>query len=107
MIVTVFRSRLDPANTEEYYQVAAKMSELAKSMPGYVSHKVFTNEDGERVTIVEFEDESSQEAWRTRLEHVQAQQRGRNAFYTEYKLQICKVIRESSFRAKQGAKVAG
>ena len=61
MIVTVFRSCLDPANAEEYYQVAARMSELAKSI----------------------------------------------AFYTEYKLQICKVIRESLFRAKQGEKVAG
>ena len=107
MVVTVFRSRLDPANTEEYYQMAAKMSEMAKAMPGYISHKVFTNEDGERVTIVEFEDEQAQEGWRTRQEHVQAQQRGRKAFYTEYKLQICKVIRESAFTAKKNEKVAG
>ena len=107
MVVTVFRSRLDPANLDEYYATAAKMSEMAKTMPGYVSHKAFTAEDGERVTIVEFADEAGQEAWRTRMEHVQAQQRGRKMFYTEYKLQVCNVIRESVFRAPKSEKVAG
>ena len=55
MMITVFRSRVRQDNVEEYMKMAAKMSELAASMPGYVSHKGFTAEDGERVTIVEFE----------------------------------------------------
>jgi heme-degrading monooxygenase HmoA len=107
MVVTVFRSRLDPANVDEYYKTAGRMSEMAKTMPGYVSHKSFTAEDGERVTIVEFADAASQEAWRTRLEHVQAQQKGRREYYTEYKLQVCEVLRESVFTAARGEKVAG
>ena len=98
MIVTVFRSRLRPDNTQEYFEMAGRMSELARTMPGYISHKVFTAEDGERVTIVEFADEKGQEGWRTRLEHVAAQKKGRTSFYSEYKLQICRVIRESSFK---------
>ena len=51
MIVTVFRSRLNPDVGEEYTEMAVRMSELAKTMPGYISHKSFTAEDGERVTI--------------------------------------------------------
>ena len=107
MVVTVFRSRLDPANVEEYYKTAARMSAMAPTMPGYLSHKSFTAEDGERVTIVEFADEQSQEAWRTRLEHLQAQQQGRREFYTEYKLQVCSVLRESVFAAPRSEKVTG
>jgi hypothetical protein len=42
MIVTIFRSRLVPEATEEYALVAEKMSELALSIPGHVSHKTFT-----------------------------------------------------------------
>ena len=53
MIVTVFRSRLKPENAQEYYETAKRMSEIARSMPGYVSHKAFLAEDGERVTVVE------------------------------------------------------
>ena len=46
-----------------------RMIELAESMPGYVSHKDFTADDGERVTIVEFEHEEGLRAWRLNPEH--------------------------------------
>ena len=55
MIVTVFRSRLNPGAQDEYGPMAQRMSELARAIPGYISHKGFVAEDGERVTIVEFE----------------------------------------------------
>ena len=35
MIVTVFRSRLHPGVQDEYTQWAGRMSELARTMPGY------------------------------------------------------------------------
>ena len=70
---------------------------LAKTMPGYISHKSFVADDGERVTIVEFADEQSQRVWATNLQHVEAKKKGRADFYTEYKLQICTVVRESVF----------
>ena len=104
MLVTIFRNRLDPDNTEEYYATAKQMSEIARTMPGYISHKTFAAEDGERVTIVEFEDEESQRAWATELRHVEAKKRGRAAFYTEYKLQVCEVKRESVFTAPSPAR---
>src|SRR5512144_1240985 len=99
MIVTIFRSRLKPENVEEYYATAKRMAEIATKMPGYVSHKSFVAEDGERVNIVEFADAESQRAWATELRHVEAKKRGRAAFYAEYKLQVCEVKRESSFTA--------
>ena len=58
MIVTVFRTRLNPGVQEEYGPMAKQMSELAQAVPGYISHKGFTADDGERVTIVEFESEN-------------------------------------------------
>jgi heme-degrading monooxygenase HmoA len=99
MVLTIFRNRLKPENVEEYYRWAGEMSALAKTMPGYVSHKSFTAEDGERVTIVEFADEASQRAWAMEARHLEAQRKGRAAFYTEYKLQVCAVVRESTFTA--------
>ena len=103
MLVTVFRSRLKPENQQDYYAWAARMSALAKTMPGYISHKSFTAEDGERVTIVEFADEQSQRVWATNLQHVEAKKKGRTDFYTEYKLQICTVVRETAFSAQSTA----
>jgi heme-degrading monooxygenase HmoA len=76
-------------------------------MPGYRSHKVFIAEDGERVTLVEFEDEQSQNTWSTNFEHVAAKKRGREAFYAEYTLQVCRVVRESRFEQQTAAPSKG
>ena len=95
--VTVFRSRLRPEAEVEYREWAARISELARSMPGYVSHKAFEAADGERVTIVEFESEESHRAWARHPDHLEAQRMGRDSFYLEYSIQVCSVERESRF----------
>jgi len=97
MIITVFRSRVRPETQEEYGRWAARMSELARRMPGYISHKSFVAEDGERVTIVEFESEETQRAWSLHGEHAEDKKKGRASFYSEYRIQICTVQRDSSF----------
>jgi heme-degrading monooxygenase HmoA len=94
MIVTIFRSRLNPGAEEEYGPMAKHMSELARTIPGYVSHKGFAAEDGERVTIVEFESEEALQEWRHHPEHAKAKRRGIQSFFSDYKFQICTVIRD-------------
>jgi heme-degrading monooxygenase HmoA len=99
MIVTVFRSRLKPGAQEEYARWAGRIGELARRMPGHVSHKAFVADDGERVTIVEFESEESHLAWSAHAEHAAAKRKGRESFYSEYRIQVCTVQREAAFRA--------
>ena len=99
MVVTVFRSRLKPEALLEYTQWAGRMSDLAKTMPGYVSHKGFVADDGERVTIVEFESEQAQRAWAMHPEHLEAQRKGRQDFYSEFRIQICTVQRQREYLA--------
>lgn len=98
MMVTVFRSRLRPENIEEYLKMAAKMKELAAAMPGYISHKGFIAEDGERVTIVEFESEDTQRAWAELPAHRKAQQLGRERYFSEFSIHVCKTLRSNSFK---------
>ena len=79
MIMTVFRSRLMPGLQDEYVALVDRMQKIAKTIPGYISHKGFWAEDGERVTIVEFEHEEGQRAWRMHPEHIEAQRQGRRS----------------------------
>ena len=102
MIVAVFRNRLNPEVAGEYGPMANRMSELARAIPGYISHKGFVAEDGERVTIVEFESEDALRAWGVHAEHRKAKKRGIERFYSEYKVQVCSVIRNRSWKAKAG-----
>ena len=87
MVLMVFRSRLRLEAQAEYGELAPHMS-LARSMPGYKSNKVFVAEDGERLTLFEFEDNAIQFDWANHLEHRVAQKGGRATFYSEYSLQI-------------------
>ena len=101
MIITVFRSRLRPGVRDEYVALVQRMAELAATMPGYISHKGFFADDGERVTVVEFESEEGMRAWRTHPEHIKAQRLGRQRFYTEYHLQICELVRDSHYKSEE------
>ena len=103
MLVTVFRSRLKDGLRDEYAAAVDRMSELARTMPGYISHKTFYAEDSERCTIVEFENEAGLRTWRTNAEHIAAQKMARQKYYTEYSVQVCTLDRESKFTAKDEA----
>ena len=100
MIVTVFRSRVRPEAMDEYGEWATRMSEQAKTMPGYISHKGFAAPDGEHVTIVEFDTEEHQRVWATHPPHMDAKKKGRADFYSEYKIQVCTVQREHVFPSR-------
>jgi heme-degrading monooxygenase HmoA len=97
MIVTIFRSRLAPGVKDEYVALAGRMAELARTIPGYISHKGFWAEDGERVTIVEFEHEEGQRAWRKHPEHIEAQKLGRLKYYEMYDIKVAQVTYDHHF----------
>jgi heme-degrading monooxygenase HmoA len=99
MVITVFRARVRPEMQQEYVAWVERVRLLASSMPGFISHKGFAAEDGERVSIVEFESEEAQHAWRIHPEHLVAQRRGRKDFYRDYHIQVCSVLHESVYPA--------
>ena len=95
-VVTVFRSRLR-ADADGYVDDAAAIAALARSMPGYVEHKAFVADDGERVTLVTFADRPSHDAWRDHPEHRAAQRRGIDRYYSAYSIQVGTTDYASSF----------
>ena len=97
MVLAVFRTRMDPDNLEDYGRLAQEMSKIAQTMPGYISHKGYGAEDGEALILVEFESEEAMKNWGRDPRHLAVQRRGPE-FFTEYRLQICTVIRESSHK---------
>ena len=104
MMVVVFRARRTEAGLGDESATALKrMEELATRMPGYIAHKPYVAEDGERLTLFEWESAETLRGWATHQEHVATKQLGRDRFYEEYRLQICEVVRESSFKRDGGA----
>ena len=97
MVIAIFRSRLLDENADEFHALADRMLELANSMPGFLSYKVYRAEDGERCSIIEFESHETLLAWRNHAEHAEAQRMGREQFYEAYSLHVVEPRRESHF----------
>ena len=95
-IVTVFRSRLRD-ELDGYEETAIDMFLKASSMPGFIDFKQFTADDGERVAIVQFDSLEPQKERRNHPDHRVAQRRGREEWYAEYRIQVCRVLSEHNF----------
>ncbi len=97
-IVTVFRSRLRAdADAIGYHAVADEMERQARNMPGFVDFKSFTADDGERVSIAVFDSIDHHDRWRDHPDHRAAQQRGRDEFYSEYRIMVGEVFVDHTF----------
>jgi len=96
-IVTIFRSRLRPGVDREYASSADRLLELARSQPGFVSFEHYAAADGERVSIITFASVAEHEAWRDHPQHVEAQRLGRERFYAEFRIQVCRPTGDRRF----------
>jgi heme-degrading monooxygenase HmoA len=95
MIIVLFRSRLTPEASNGYAEMAEQMSKLAQASPGFIAEKGFTAEDGERLTVVWWQDEDTLKQWRNHVQHLVAQRVGREKWY--YKLEVAPVTRSNNF----------
>ena len=97
MVVVVFRSRVLAEGMEEFEALAEEMLELAQSMPGFISYKRYTADDGERLSLHEWESAEHLRAWRQHARHRDAQELGRSHYYAEYTSYVLDSPRESRF----------
>ena len=97
MILIVFRSRLTPEAGDDYGEMAAEMLATAREMPGFVDMRFYQAEDGERLTLVRWQDLETLAAWRNHPRHRVAQQNGRAKWYEFYNLEVAEVVRDTAF----------
>jgi heme-degrading monooxygenase HmoA len=77
--------------------MAQEMLETAKGMPGFIDVKAFKADDGERLTLVWWQDEETLRGWRTHARHLIAQRLGRERWYEYYKIEVAEIIRSNDF----------
>jgi heme-degrading monooxygenase HmoA len=100
-VISLFRFRmrdLTPVQREEYRSTAERLLMLASAMPGFISLRHYTSDDGEMLAVVEFASAEALAAWRDHPEHRKAQQRGRNDFYAEYEIINCAVLHRYEYK---------
>lgn len=96
MIAVIFTSTRSDEDEAGYRAMSARMDDLAREQVGFVS-LVSVRDPGTRegISVSYWQDEASALAWRQVAEHLQAQRRGRDRWYTEYAITVAEVIRSS------------
>jgi heme-degrading monooxygenase HmoA len=77
---------------EGYSEMAEKMESLAKEQDGFLGIDSARNVIG--ITVSYWQDIESIKKWKQNSEHLIAQQKGRNQWYSWYNVRICKVEKE-------------
>ena len=87
----------DEAADTDYGAAAARMEELARSMPGFLGIDSVRGADGTGITVSYWADEAAIAAWRDHPEHLDTQARGREEWYEWYELRVGRIERARSF----------
>ena len=90
----VFSTIMDD-NLEGYTEAAERMEVLAKEQPGYLGIESARNSIG--ITVSYWEDLNAILQWKNNVEHTEVRNLGREKWYKQYQLRICKVEREYGF----------
>ncbi len=78
-----------------YSDTAKRMAELAEQQTGYLGHESAREELG--ITVSYWDSLESIKNWKQNSEHLLAQQKGKEQWYSAYKTRICKVERDYEF----------
>jgi heme-degrading monooxygenase HmoA len=91
----IFTSKLTK-NDEGYSEMAQKMEDLAKKQNGFLGIESVREDVG--ITVSYWESLEAIKTWKQNSEHLIAQQKGREQWYSWYNTRICKVEREYDFK---------
>jgi heme-degrading monooxygenase HmoA len=77
---------------DEYQQTAERMLELASQQPGFLGFETAREDIG--ISVSYWASEQAVRAWKSNIEHLAAQQRGKRDWYRWYRVRVCRVERE-------------
>ncbi|WP_431107848.1 antibiotic biosynthesis monooxygenase family protein [Winogradskyella poriferorum] len=82
-------------DTEGYSEMAEKMETLARQQEGFIGIESARNTIG--ITVSYWKSLEAIKNWKANTEHLFAQQKGREKWYSWYNVKICKVEREYEY----------
>ncbi len=96
MIAVIFEVWPAEGRREDYLSIAAALKAELAAIDGFISVERFQslNEPGKLLSLSFFRDEEAVQAWRNRPPHRQAQSKGRHGVFADYRLRVCRVMRD-------------
>ena len=105
MIAVTFEMWPAPGRKQEYLDLAAGMRPLLEQIDCFISIERLESlsEPGKLLSLSVFKDEAAVERWRQLEKHRNAQARGRDGVFRDYRLRVAGVIRDYSMNERAQA----
>jgi heme-degrading monooxygenase HmoA len=96
MIAVIFEVEPDPAQRQEYLDIAAALRAQLEAIDGFVSVERFESlsRPGRILSLSFWRDEEAVARWRSVEAHRMAQARGRAGVFRDYRLRVAQVLRD-------------
>jgi len=92
-LAVIFSSQRRPGD-EGYGAMAERMVALAKEQPGFLGVESARDADGFGLTVSYWRDEAAIAAWKAHADHTVARRLGRDQWYADFQVRVCRVERQ-------------
>jgi heme-degrading monooxygenase HmoA len=96
MMAVIFELEPAPGAMQDYLELAAALRADVAGIDGFISIERFESlsQKGKILSLSFWRDEAAIQRWRTLQAHREAQARGRNALFANYRLRVAEVVRD-------------
>jgi heme-degrading monooxygenase HmoA len=103
MIAVIFEVEPDPAHRQEYLDTAAALRAELEAIDGFISVERFESlsRPGKLLSLSFWRDEEAVRRWGNLASHREAQARGRQGVFRDYRLRVAEVVRDYGLRERE------
>ncbi len=96
MIAVIFEFIPDPAHSEQYFDLAAKLRDTVEKVDGFISIERFQSlaDENKFVSISFWRDREAVDTWYQVPGHRDAQEEGRQGIFKDYRIRVAEVFRD-------------
>lgn len=96
MYAVIFEVEINKNRQDEYLAIAAKLKEQLVTMKGFISIERFTSlvNEGKLLSLSFWETEKDILSWKKNIDHMSAQEKGRESIFKDYRIRIANVERD-------------
>jgi heme-degrading monooxygenase HmoA len=103
MIAVIFEVEPAPGQRQAYLDTAAALRAELEAIDGFISVERFESlaRPGRLLSLSFWRDEEAVKRWRSLASHREAQARGRQGVFRDYRLRVAEVLRDYGLRERE------
>lgn len=96
MFAVIFEVQPHDNKAGAYLDLAARLRPELEHIDGFISVERFESlsQKGKYVSISYWRDEAAVQAWRSHLQHQEAQRKGRQDIFADYRIRVAHILRD-------------